>query len=133
VLSVLAACGTKEGREESLNWAEFRATVANGEIVYKSYCLTCHLATGKGAPPMNPPLLKTSFVTGDKKVLIDIVLEGMKNLPVDGKRYRNVMPPFDHLTDKEIADVLTYVRTTFGNGGEPVTESEVKSSRNTDQ
>lgn len=112
---------------------EFREAVARGEIVYKSYCLTCHLASGKGAPPMNPPLLKTSFVTGEKKVLIDIALRGMKNLPVDGKRYRNVMPPFDHLTDKEIADVLTYVRTTFGNGGEAVTELEVLASRNNDQ
>ena len=78
---------------------------------------------------MNPPLVKTSFVLGDEKTLIGIVLNGMSNTPVDGERYRNVMPGFPQLTDKQVADVLTYVRNSFGNEGKVVTEAEVNEAR----
>jgi mono/diheme cytochrome c family protein len=127
-LSVLWSCGTKDkaGSPVSTNDPPVNG---NGELVYRTYCLSCHLAEGQGAPPMNPPLVKTSFVTGDKTTLIKIILEGMSNVPVDGDRYRNVMPPFDYLSDKDIADVLTYVRTRFGNGGEAIKEKDVKTLR----
>jgi len=100
-----------------------------GESVYKQYCLTCHLANGAGAPPMNPPLIKTSFILGDDRTLIGIVLNGMSNTLVDGERYRNIMPPFTQLTDKEVADVLSYVRNSFGNQGPLSSEATVAEVR----
>src|SRR5689334_9305390 len=88
LLSFLWACASKDKGNS------FTDVLSSGESVYKQYCLTCHLANGAGAPPMNPPLIKTSFVLGEDKALIGIVLKGMSNTLVDGERYRNVMPPF---------------------------------------
>ncbi|HYK44310.1 MAG TPA: cytochrome c [Parafilimonas sp.] len=101
-----------------------------GNELYKKYCLTCHQANGTGVPRMNPPLIKTTYVTGDKKKLIKWVLQGsVQNIPIDGRTYSNNMPAQAYLTDQEIADVLTYVRSSFGNKATPVTAAEVKTVR----
>ena len=124
LLMFLSACASKETRT-----SVSAEVLSSGESVYKQYCLTCHLANGVGAPPMNPPLIKTSFVLGDEKTLINIVLNGMSNALVDGERYRNVMPAFPQLSDKQVADVLTYVRNSFGNSGGIVSEQSVAEAR----
>jgi len=101
-----------------------------GNELYKKYCLTCHQANGTGVPRMNPPLIKTTYVTGDKKKLIKWVLRGsVENIPIDGQTYSNNMPAQAYLTDQEIADVLTYVRSSFGNKATAVTAAEVKTMR----
>jgi mono/diheme cytochrome c family protein len=127
----LLACGARENANQPGSAIDpaLASSLASGEQLYKQYCLACHLASGIGAPPMNPPLIKTSFVLGNKKALIGIVLNGMSNVPVDGERYRNVMPSFGYLTDKDVADVLTYVRKNFGNDAEAIGESEVAKER----
>jgi mono/diheme cytochrome c family protein len=107
-----------------------QASVARGEKVYKMYCLTCHQVTGGGVPHMNPPLIKTSYVTGDKKNLIQWVLKGStQNIPIDGKDYSNNMAPQSFLRDQDIADVLTYIRNSFGNKSSAVTAEEVSAVR----
>src|ERR1700759_586074 len=59
-----------------------------GAALYKKYCLTCHQADGSGVPRMNPPLIKTSYVTGDKTKLISWVLKGsVEKGPIDGVDY----------------------------------------------
>src|ERR1041385_3997584 len=101
-----------------------------GQELYKKYCLTCHQANGSGVPRLNPPLVKTSYVTGDKKKLIKWVLQGsVQNIPIDGETYSNNMPAQAYLTDQQIADVLTYVRSSFGNKATAVTAAEVKTVR----
>lgn len=102
---------------------------SKGQLVYNEYCVSCHQIDGLGVPNMSPPLSQTSYITGDKKVLINILLKGMSQQEIDGETYHNVMPPFDYLTDKEIADVLTYVRSNFGNKAKPINESDVKAVR----
>jgi mono/diheme cytochrome c family protein len=104
--------------------------MARGKKVYESYCLACHMADGGGVPRMNPPLAKTVYVLGDKKRLIGIVLNGMDEpLEIDGETYSNVMAPHNFLKDQEIADVLTYVRNSFGNKASAITAEEVKTVR----
>lgn len=104
--------------------------ITDGEEVYKKYCLTCHQADGGGVPNMTPPLIQTSFVLGDKEKLIHIVLDGLKNVDIDDETYNNPMPALGSvLKDQEIADVLTYVRNSFGNNASAVTASEVKAVR----
>jgi len=104
--------------------------MARGKKVYESYCLACHMADGGGVPRMNPPLTKTVYVLGDKKRLIGIVLNGMDEpLEIDGETYSNVMAPHNFLKDQEIADVLTYVRNSFGNKASAITAEEVKTVR----
>jgi len=90
------------------------------------------MADGGGAPPMNPPLTGTSFVKRDKAVLAGIVLKGMSNEPVDGEKYHNVMPALEMLSDEQVADVLTYVRNSFGNKESAITADDVKLIREKD-
>ena len=79
---------------------------------------------------MNPPLVKTAQVLGDKAALVRIVLFGLTGeVEVSGDTYHNVMPPHPEMTDQEIADVLTYVRNSFGNKAKPVTAADVKTVR----
>jgi mono/diheme cytochrome c family protein len=106
------------------------ASVARGKKVYETYCLACHQADGTGVQRMNPPLVKTQWVLGDKKRLIGIVLNGMDEpIEIDGETYSNIMAPHDFLKDQEVADVLTYVRNSFGNKASAVTAAEVKAAR----
>lgn len=107
-----------------------KASMDRGKKVYATYCLSCHQADGSGVPRLNPPLIKTTWVLGDKKRLIDIVLNGMDEpIEVDGEEYENVMPPQSFMKDEEIADVLTYVRNSFGNKASLITPAEVKAQR----
>lgn len=102
-----------------------------GEKIYKKLCLSCHQADGGGVPNMSPPLIKTSFVLGDKEKLIGIVLNGLKNVDINDETYNNPMPALGPvLKDQEIADVLTYVRNSFGNKASAITAAEVKAVRN---
>ncbi len=93
--------------------------------------MACHQADGSGVPRLNPPLIKTSYVTGDKKKLVTIVLNGLKGgeVEIDGNVFDSPMAPQDFLKDQEIADVLTYIRNSFGNKASAVAPAEVKSVR----
>lgn len=110
--------------------AALKASVERGQTVYAKYCLSCHMADGGGVPYMNPPLIKTKWVLGGKTVLIHQVLKGSNGtVEIDGDTFRNTMPPQPQLTDQQIADVLTYVRNSFGNKASRVTAAEVKAVR----
>jgi len=106
-----------------------RTSLTSGKAVYLQTCTACHLADGGGVGNLNPTLVKTSYVLKDKTRLINVVLKGMSQKPVDGETYSNVMPAFNFLTNKQIADVLTYVRSSFGNRASVITEAEVKKVR----
>jgi len=104
--------------------------MVRGKKVYNLYCLSCHAADGSGMENLNPPLIKTKGVTGDKSKLIGIILKGMNvHEPINGKVYTNTMAPLDYLTDQQISDVLTYIRKSFGNKASAVTPGEVKAER----
>lgn len=112
--------------------APLKAAMTRGKKVYDEVCMACHQPDAGGVPRMNPPLIKTKYVLGDKKALIKIVLKGLKGgeVEIDGDRYENPMPPQESvLTDQQIADVLTYVRNSFGNKASLVTPAEVKAQR----
>jgi len=101
-----------------------------GKAVYEQYCMTCHQANGKGVSSLNPPLAGAEYVTGDKDRLIKIVLNGSNvGLEVNGIVYSNAMPPHAFLDDGEIANVLSYIRNSFGNEADTVSTSEVKKVR----
>ncbi|WEK19745.1 MAG: cytochrome c [Candidatus Pedobacter colombiensis] len=107
------------------------AIMANGKKIYGQQCLVCHMADGGGVPNMNPPLIKTSYVLGDKTRLINVILKGLTNgEEIDGETYTNIMPAHNFLSDQEIADVLTFVRNSFGNKAEGISVAEVKAERN---
>jgi mono/diheme cytochrome c family protein len=115
---------------KTANAAALKASMDAGSKVFMEYCVTCHQADGMGVPNMNPPLAKTTYVTGDKTRLIKIVLNGFNDdVDINGERYSNTMASHDFLQDKEIADVLTYVRNSFGNKASAVSAAQVKAVR----
>lgn len=111
------------------NSPDVEPAVDRGKIVFEQTCLPCHQADGSGIPALAPPLIKGTFVGGDKTRLIRIVLNGMEGVEIKGESYASAMPAFGHLTDAQIADVLTYVRSNFQNTAGPITEAEVTAAR----
>lgn len=101
-----------------------------GKAVYTKYCLTCHQADGSGVPNMHPPLGPGSWVSKEPQELVAIMMKGLSGqIEVNGDVYKNFMPSHAQLTDEEIANVLSYVRSSFGNNLEPVTPEVVKKIR----
>jgi mono/diheme cytochrome c family protein len=100
---------------------DIKASADRGKMVYMQTCMACHQLTGLGIPGAFPPLAKTEWVTGDTRRLTAIVLKGISGvMTVDGKIYATGMPQPDTTfpqlkDDKNVADVLNYVRTNFGN------------------
>ena len=109
-----------------------KVVMARGKQVYETVCMACHQIDGQGIPRMAPTLVKTKWVLGDKKKIIQFVLKGLPGgeIEIDGETFANAMPPQENtLTDQQIADVLTYVRNSFGNKASGVSAAEVKSMR----
>jgi len=107
-----------------------KAVMDRGKKVYESTCLACHQADGSGVPNLNPPLIKSNYVTGDQAYLINILLKGLNDeIEVNGEYYGNPMPAQPQLSDQEIADVLTYTRNSFGNRAKAITPAQVAAER----
>lgn len=108
----------------------FKDVASGGQQTYYTYCSTCHQPNGGGAQGRFPPLSDTDWVTGDKERLIKIILQGMEgSMEINGETYTGVMPQHSFLKDQEIADVLTYIRSNFGNEASEITIGEVASHR----
>ena len=107
---------------------DLAASIAAGKTVYMQTCLACHQPTGMGIPGAFPPLAATEFVNGDQRRLVAITLKGIQGpLKVNGVAYAAAMPNLE-LTypllkdDKNVADVLNYVRNNFTNKNDaPIT------------
>jgi nitrite reductase (NO-forming) len=97
-----------------------------GRRVYLMACLACHQPDGRGLPYVFPPLAGSDFLKADKERAIRIPLMGLNGaVIVNGKPFNNVMPP-QPFTDRQIADVLTYVMNSWGNSFGTVSVDEVK-------
>jgi cytochrome c oxidase cbb3-type subunit 2 len=102
-----------------------------GQALYTAYCSSCHQATGEGLPGAFPPLKGSSVVTKDdatKHILV--VLDGLQGGKAGGVVYASAMPAFAAvLKDAEIADIIDYERSSWGNHGKPVTAAQVAAER----
>jgi nitrite reductase (NO-forming) len=107
------------------------AAGAAGAAVFASNCSSCHGADGQGVPNAFPPLAKNGYVTGDPKKVIHTVVNGLSGaITVNGKTYSGGMPPFKGtLTNTQIAAVITYIRSSWGNKASAVTEKQVASTK----
>lgn len=100
--------------------------IEKGKRVYMQTCFACHQATGLGLPGVFPPLAKSDFLMADKERAIRAVSKGLSGqIIVNGKNYNGVMPPVS-LSEEQVANVLTYVRNSFGNEGDVVSVDEVR-------
>jgi mono/diheme cytochrome c family protein len=103
-----------------------------GKKVFAANCQTCHQANGQGVPGQYPPLAGSEFTIGGSRRPAMIVLKGLTGpVKVKGQMYGTaVMQPWDKtLTDQKIADVLTYVRSEWGNNASPVTAEQIAALR----
>jgi nitrite reductase (NO-forming) len=101
-----------------------------GQKVFSGICQACHQADGKGIPSAIPPLAGSDFLMADKLRAVRIVSEGLSGpVTVNGQTFNSVMPPQPTLSDADVANVLTYVRNSFGNHGEGVSPEEVSRVR----
>lgn len=101
-----------------------------GKALYEQICAACHMADGSGAGQMQPALAGSAVLKGDATQVIRVVLKGPAAvLPADRPKYANVMPAFSMLTDEQIANVVTYVRQSFGRGATAVTPAQVAAQR----
>jgi cytochrome c oxidase subunit 2 len=94
---------------------------AQGDKVYAANCVACHQANGMGVPNTFPALSGGKITTGDKAAHIDIVLNGKPG---------TAMAPFKHLSDVDIAAVVTFERNSWANKtGDMVAPAEIKAAR----
>ncbi len=116
------------GGASSAGSANAPAAAGAGASVFSQNCSGCHGANGQGQPGVFPPLAQNPMVTGDKNAVVKVVLNGLNNVPVQvgGATYKGVMPAWKgQLSNKQIADVITYIRNAWGNKAGPVTEADV--------
>lgn len=92
---------------------------ADGKSLYMDNCSACHQVSGKGVKGAFPPLAGAPLVQGPPKVLITTVLNG-----------RAGMPAFkDDINDADLAAILTYARTGWGNKGSVIKPADVAAAR----
>ena len=110
------------------------AAAIDGKQLFGAKCAACHQATGLGVAGVFPPLAASEWVLGSEKVLASILLHGINGeIEVKGVNYKGVMPAFGTLTDDEIAAVLSYIRSDWGNAAKPLTPAAVKAQREATQ
>ncbi len=105
-----------------------------GSTTYASTCGACHQATGRGLTGAIPPLAGSDFlVKNDKERVISVVLNGLSGpIRVNGSSFNSTMTPFNHLSNDDIANVITYVFNSWGNSHGVVAPLEVAKVRQKD-
>lgn len=104
--------------------------IADGQSIYNRTCFACHQATGEGLPNTFPPLAKSDYLNAHPDSAISFVLKGRTGeIVVNGKKFNSVMTA-QVLTDDEIANVLTFVYSSWGNSKKEITAEKVAAVRN---
>lgn len=115
-LLTLIGCGLTYAATFSLNAQDdLNQSIERGKELYMESCVTCHLANGQGVKGTFPPLAKSDFLLKYPEKSIHSIKFGMNGkVVVNGVTYNNAMPP-SGFADDEIADVMNYIRNSFGN------------------
>lgn len=109
---------------QSFNQQPSAANLQNGKTVYETYCMSCHQENGNGIEGAFPSLVKSGNLV-DKNRLVQIITKGMRGpIEVKGVKYNGEMAGVE-LTDKEVADVVNYIRNSWGNKAPLIKASDV--------
>jgi len=121
----------------AVNWAGGGAVAAAppdpkviGKRLYSQNCIVCHQANGLGVPGQFPPLAGSEWVNSDSihgdNHLVLLMLHGHQGpMKVAGQSYNNAMPQWKQLSDADIAAILTYIRSDWGNNAPAIDASFV--------
>ncbi|MBW7916859.1 MAG: cytochrome c [Trueperaceae bacterium] len=107
-------------------------TAPDGEQLFVTNCSACHQANGVGISGTFPPLAGNPIITADDPTFITrVVLYGLQGkITVAGTDYDGVMPPWQNVfDDAQIAAILSYVRSTWGNSAAAVDAAAVAAQR----
>jgi cytochrome c oxidase cbb3-type subunit 2 len=104
---------------------------AKGKALFTANCAACHQASGEGLPGAFPPLKADAAVNdADPTAQLRAVLHGLQGAKVGGVVYSSPMPPFGQtLSDADIANIVDYERSSWGNHGALVTAQQVAAER----
>ncbi len=101
-----------------------------GGLGYDQFCSSCHQRDGRGAPGVFPPLAgNESVLSEDPTSVIHVVLTGWTEAMTQHSKHAFTMPDYSQLTDGELAEILTFVRTNWGNKGAAISASQIKNQR----
>jgi mono/diheme cytochrome c family protein len=130
-LKGLAQGGAPETTVSRVPTAESSLLMSLGKAVYDAQCVSCHGSQGQGKPPHYPVLAGNQSIQMTSAVnAIRMVLNGGYPPGTAGNPMPYGMPPFAvSLSDNEIAAVVTYIRTSWGNRGSAVTASQANELR----
>ena len=120
------------GAQDANKVFDLKDLVAHGEQVFTANCAACHQANGTGNTALGAPaLVGDKVVLGPEQHQIDVVLNGQTNGVVQKAPTGGKMPSWAHLSDVDIASVITYTRNAWGNKAEQnvVQPSAVKAER----
>lgn len=96
--------------------SDVQKSITRGKEVYELYCQSCHQENGTGIKDVNPPLAKADYMKNTANDLISIILQGSAmKLTVNGKKFYGAMTSQEYLSDEQIADVLNYIKNSWGN------------------
>ncbi len=100
---VFGQCGNTQGRME-------------GAALYRIHCANCHLDSGQGLGALIPPLAGSDYLAAHRERLPCIVRHGLKDtIVVNGTQYAEAMAGIETLSDIQIANILNYIHTSWGN------------------
>jgi len=104
---------------------------AKGKALFTANCAACHQASGEGLPGAFPSLKGNAAVNDvDPQTHIHVVLYGLQGSTIGGVTYSSPMPAFGNtLSDNDIANIINYERSSWGNHGKPVTAAQVTAER----
>lgn len=118
-----------EAKAEEKTDLSKRERMTLGKRLYDQNCMACHQSNGEGIKGVFPPLAKADYLMENKDRSISVVMNGLEGkIVVNGEEYNGVMPGVK-LSDGEIANVLTFVRNTWGNSGDMITNDDVRKVR----
>ncbi|MEN2402881.1 copper-containing nitrite reductase [Flavobacterium sp. MC2016-06] len=107
----------------------FAEKIKIGKQTFGTTCFACHQSEGQGIPNAFPPLAKSDYLNADTNRAIKTILHGLSGeITVNGKKFNNIMPS-QNLSDDEIANVMTYIYSSWGNNKTEVTPQMVKAQR----
>lgn len=124
-LALLAAAPLPLAAAPAADAAQMQA----GKQVFMQICFACHQVNGQGMAGVYPPLAKSDFLLANPDRAVGVLLHGRQGpITVNGRKYNNVMPQLN-LSDRQIADVLTYILNSWGNSGGGVQVAAVTQAR----
>ena len=129
--SAVKTATTSSAKPATTAAAAAKEKLPDGKQVFSTTCAACHQVTGEGVAGVYPPLAGSEWVNGDEAKVVRILLHGVTGpIEVAGETFNSMMPPWGAtLKDADIAAVLTYVRSQWGNKGAPITAAKVASIR----